>query len=263
MNGQVRISHQGFTLVETLVTISVIGMLITMTLPAIQALRESARKISCQNNLRQIGLALNNFESAHQIYPPGSLLGTQFSWAATCLPFLEQAPLHECFDFAGAWNSPHNYPSALIVLTAFRCPSSSKDYPGLTDYSGIAGSWLSTSPSLSGERNGMLFEPVPPSDVPVRVAEVFDGLSQTIMVAESALLLEDQQGWWACGGNCISHDDGRVNNPDGHATEIASFHVGGANAVSADGAVKFLTNQMEPSVVGAYCTRSQGDFVFE
>jgi prepilin-type N-terminal cleavage/methylation domain-containing protein/prepilin-type processing-associated H-X9-DG protein len=253
--------RRGLSLVELLVVSSLLGIIMAMTMPAIQAVRESARRISCQNNLRQIALALSQYESAHAIYPSGSAFETEFSWASRCLPFFEQTSIYQQLDFKQNWNDPVNQPWIEQTLSLFQCPSSLKDYAGLTDYSGISGSWLSVSPQVPGSRNGMLFESLTNERDAVRVADVTDGMSYTIIVAESALLLEDNGGWWASGLNCISHDDGGINNPSGSTTEIASFHPGGANAVMCDASVTFLTNQLAPQIVGAYCTRSQGDFV--
>src|SRR3989304_6136809 len=92
----------GFTLVELLVVIAIIGILIALLLPAVQAAREAARRLQCSNNLKQVGLALLNYESSNRVFPFGGL-GTQgggfgHSWWVRILPFIEQNAVYEKFD---------------------------------------------------------------------------------------------------------------------------------------------------------------------
>ena len=116
----------GFTLVELLVVIAIIGILIGMLLPAVQQVREAARRIDCSNRTRQLGLASLNYESAHNALPPGwrvddgtSLTG--WGWAATILPFLEAGNLNDRIDFRGAVDAN---PEVLTeVVPVFLCPS--------------------------------------------------------------------------------------------------------------------------------------------
>src|SRR5262245_52380551 len=98
--------QSGFTLIELLVVIAIISVLIALLLPAVQQARESARRTQCKNNLKQIGIALANYEGAFRVLPPGRLVnpvsgqGHCFSAYAHLLPFLEQAPLHDKTDFS-------------------------------------------------------------------------------------------------------------------------------------------------------------------
>src|SRR5215510_14620158 len=99
-----KIKRRAFTLVELLVVIAIIGLLVALLLPAIQAAREAARRSQCKNNLKQIGLALHNYESARGAFPPGYVsratttnspgLGTGWGWAAHILPHLEESNLN-------------------------------------------------------------------------------------------------------------------------------------------------------------------------
>ncbi|MEA1950794.1 MAG: DUF1559 domain-containing protein [Planctomycetota bacterium] len=95
----VRRKPHGFTLVELLVVIAIIGILIALLLPAVQAAREAARRISCVNKLKQMGLATHNFHDAHNGIVPCSLTYRGFAgWPVLLLPYLGQNPLQDCYD---------------------------------------------------------------------------------------------------------------------------------------------------------------------
>src|SRR2546427_5297251 len=97
--------RSGFTLVELLVVIAIIGVLVALLLPAVQAAREAARRMSCSNNLKQLSLALHNYESTFSSLPPAGIDTNQMSWVVMLLPYMEQQPLFDKFNFAkGAWN---------------------------------------------------------------------------------------------------------------------------------------------------------------
>src|SRR5262245_42284075 len=133
----------GFTLIELLVVMAIIGVLTSLLLPAVQQAREAARRTQCKNNLKQIGIALHNYESSHGLFPPsciinpyvrGSIDGisfpdslmvctTGFGWGAMLLPYVEQAPLYNQFNFSTAcWAIANKVPAATPVQV-FLCPS--------------------------------------------------------------------------------------------------------------------------------------------
>jgi prepilin-type N-terminal cleavage/methylation domain-containing protein/prepilin-type processing-associated H-X9-DG protein len=133
----------GFTLVELLVVIAIIGILVALLLPAVQAAREAARRSQCQNNLKQIALAFQNYHSTHNQYAPGWIennvqprveRGPNFAWGALLLPYLEETALNDQFDFK--LKSTTGTPGGTIdnidligtELSIFRCPSD--DSPG-------------------------------------------------------------------------------------------------------------------------------------
>lgn len=123
-------SQHGFTLVELLVVIAIIGMLVALLLPAIQAARESARKSSCRNNLRQVGVAMHNYESARGKLPPGYLhaAGNQgnalgYSWGAMLLPFMELQSMYDTFDFKKPIYDNMNAAVREIHIPTLLCPT--------------------------------------------------------------------------------------------------------------------------------------------
>ena len=248
---------QGFTLVELLVVIAVIGVLIGITLPAVQSVRESARRVDCANKLKQIGLALTTYQTTYQRFPVGAEYVTAQSWASRALPFLERSALHDEIDFDRVWNDAINGDAWRQKLPDFLCPSSWKTWGGATDYCGISGSWIGGA--KRGSRNGMLF--VGRRNQGVRALEVKDGMSNTIIVAEGAAVTEENSGYWANGMHCFSHDDGGVNNRRGGFKEIASLHPSGAQAVFCDVSVHFLSSTVDASVIGALCTRNGSEVI--
>ena len=107
----------GFTLVELLVVIAIIGILIGMTLPAVQMVRESARRTSCMNNVRQIGLGLLNYEAAKGSLPAG--YKDNANWLTRILPMVEQKNLSDIYDIAKPWSHPDNDPAISTRVPTF------------------------------------------------------------------------------------------------------------------------------------------------
>ncbi len=124
------ISKKGFTLIELLVVIAIIGILIALLLPAVQAAREAARRASCTNNLKQIGIALANFENQYRRLPAG-LTGwnkKQEGWMGhpallQMLPFMEEVSVLQPFDFQQRWVDPKNQHILAMQIPSYQCPS--------------------------------------------------------------------------------------------------------------------------------------------
>ncbi len=216
--------RRGFTLVELLVVIAIIGILVGLTLPAVQQAREAARRAQCQNNLKQIGLALINFESGkgHLPYavdpvtnPANPVDYPKFTWITYILPQLEQNALYDQlnFDYAplDGTNAPQNPQLVRNQLEALLCPSDpentdrdSVDQVGITNYSGAEG-WISHVAAqqwpegpADAENSHNISRPLAFNTTTNRLdmggifrpgrqtkfAQVRDGMSNTVMVAE-------------------------------------------------------------------------------
>ena len=129
-------SPKGFTLIELLVVIAIIAILVALLLPAVQQAREAARRASCKNNMKQIGLALHNYHDVHNSFPSGWIGvqngmanaegGSGFGWGTMLLPYLDQAPLYSQFNFSKAMDVAPNRNLLQTSLPTFQCPSDPK-----------------------------------------------------------------------------------------------------------------------------------------
>ncbi len=217
-----RLKRLGFTLVELLVVIAIIGILVGLLLPAVQAAREAARRMQCGNNLKQLGLALHNYESAHSKLPPGWITsqglaylggsgstgtGTNgqgsWGWSAFILPFIEQKNL---YDAIGVGQDMRVALDNTVILTTmqqkfntFRCPSDTA--PDINDQRQLAGfsgtvrrvatsnyvGWNSGSWGwIDGDTNngGSVRRGIMQLNKSTKFGEITDGLSNTIAIGE-------------------------------------------------------------------------------
>jgi prepilin-type N-terminal cleavage/methylation domain-containing protein len=190
--GRVR-RRRGFTLIELLVVIAIIAVLIALLLPAVQSAREAGRRAQCVNNLKQIGLALHNYVSTNNTFPPVTILPrgmTSQPWSglARLLPHLEQANLYNMIN----WNSQFQFTSsptlAMIRVGAFLCPSEVNDYSRVgstmtyypNNYCFNQGTWFIYDP-VSGQTGDGAFEP----NQAYSPASITDGLSNTLAMSEA------------------------------------------------------------------------------
>ncbi|QDU18305.1 DUF1559 domain-containing protein [Urbifossiella limnaea] len=205
--------RRGFTLIELLVVIAIIGVLIGMLLPAVQKVRESAARVKCKNNLKQIGLALHNYHDRTGSFPPGYTAnaaaadgtGPGWGWAAFLLPDLEQENVYRLIDFAQPMTAARHDAVRQVTVSFLRCPSDPRQDPiplsefenpaslttplgrsnyvacyGNTPYLGESPAVLTTHLTVDGVLGrGMFYR-----NSRTRIADILDGLSNTFAVGE-------------------------------------------------------------------------------
>ena len=280
-----------FTLIELLVVIAIIAILIGLLLPAVQAVREAAARSKCQNNLKQIGIAMHNYESANGNFPP--LAKTINDEAAlgfyvVILPYVEQGNLGQLFNQQYDCYHPVNQVAASNPIQILQCPSAQAKqktaFSGLatTDYlpckavsddlleSGLVGLPGNRYGIISGER-----------EIGIYATEVTDGLSTTFLICEDAglpirywngknvgLVAQGEIGAWADGStafelNGIGYDGMTEPGPCSinctNEGEIYSFHKNGAMNLFGDGSVRMISRSTNIRIVAALVTRAGGE----
>jgi prepilin-type N-terminal cleavage/methylation domain-containing protein/prepilin-type processing-associated H-X9-DG protein len=284
-----RRSTKAFTLVELLVVIAIIGILVALLLPAIQAAREAARRATCVSNMRQIGLAVLNFESARRAFPPAHIdTPRRHSGFAYILPYMEEQALYDQYDFDTHWSSGENADATRTTIPTFVCPSVGELREWFTDYAICSQMSDAAGDAYRTLVNQKLIRPRTNrySDggtmrvdlrsilrrnefVPRR--KIVDGLSQTYMLFEcggrpnryvSGVLQPDANpvsgARWADPENHFwVHNNPMVNFNNNN--EVYSFHPGGVNMVFGDASVRFVGENISPEVFVSQFTANGHD----
>ena len=209
-----------FTLVELLTVIAIIGVLVAFLLPAVQAAREAARRITCTSNLKQLALACHQYHAAHNQFPMGAARDVgrpAVMWSAhsRLLPYLDETAEYVLIDFAQLPSADHNIQAVRIHINLFYCPSDwgdrMKSYGrGRNNYKACGGSdtgrWLN---GFQGpEKNNGIFA----AQQPVGIADITDGMTHTALFSEGVLgdgdnqLVEIPGDWFRVAGGNLSPD---------------------------------------------------------
>jgi prepilin-type N-terminal cleavage/methylation domain-containing protein/prepilin-type processing-associated H-X9-DG protein len=276
----------GFTLVELLVVIAIFAILVALLLPAVQKVRESAARAKCQNNLKQLALALHNYAVTAEAFPPGYRapgFEVGWGWGAFLLPLVEQQPLYDALGvstkvFGDKANPARPTPLTQIKLSVFICPSDTgpdlnpfKRYHAKANYRGVCGPKLPRVFVPDRDYGGVLYQ-----NSKVRLGDITDGTSTTLALGECVLDEEagkvgalwvgmDDSAADAFGVRTVyvsdvfwSVDEGnfRINGPGAQA--FGSRHAGGAFFGFCDGSVRFLRDSADPLKVQALAGRSDG-----
>lgn len=293
--------RSGFTLIELLVVIAIIAILISLLLPAVQQAREAARRSTCKNNLKQIGLALHNYHETYGMFPIGGTgdrdLPPRVSWQVRILPYVDQATLYNQIDMSGATASAVQATLAdgrivrEIPMTIYTCPSDPYNQPrggyAQCNYAGSMGSQSAPSGSsacspfqvyalkstlygktlLKGGISGMISR----NGASIRIADVLDGSSNTIQVGETlpSCLDADRGSWSYAQSTCnaetmtltpinefttcdqlgpsrrITNSACTAHTQWNYSLGFKSMHAGGAHFLMVDGAVRFLSENID------------------
>jgi prepilin-type N-terminal cleavage/methylation domain-containing protein/prepilin-type processing-associated H-X9-DG protein len=293
--------HRGFTLLELLVVIGILAVLIGLLLPAVQRVRDAAARTSCQNNLRQIGLALHEYHDSQGSFPPG-VRGANapypfMSWLTEILPYVEQGSLWahavEAYGIDVNFNDDPPHPIAAL-MPLYACPADPR-----TSRVGLAGgrlrvaftSYLGVEGRNRTRKDGCLF-----LDSSIRLTDISDGTSNTLLVGERPPSADGRFGWWYAGMGLFGPAGSSGQMGDGFAAVVLGVRVrssyllgicppgpavfgpgqfnnqcdmlhfwsphlgGGANFLLADGSVHFLPYSAAP-LMPALATRSGGEAV--
>lgn len=265
--------RRGFSIVEALVVFAIATTSVATTLPALMQAREAARRSTCKNNLKQIGLALHTYHDIHRTFPPGWTNSSweptdtpRFGWTASLLPMLEEAQLFKRIDY----EKPMPAPDAVTVtaLRFLQCPSDVPPNPnplrgnyGVSNYAGNFGSapfprwrqgrlsrsWLGrlATPNIGQVRvryrNGIFR-----CNSFVRIREITDGTANTLLVGERAFFT-GAAIWPGVGGNRFEDDvlatcTLRINSSWG---AFSSLHEGGSQFALADGSARFINEKID------------------
>jgi prepilin-type N-terminal cleavage/methylation domain-containing protein len=267
---------RGFTLIELLVVIAIIGVIIALLVPAVQRVREAGARTQCQNNMKQLALALHGYQNANKSFPP-CFRRDKYSVMVYLLPHMEQGAAGASFDFRRPWTDPKNKTAINTVVPSFYCPSVTIQGRGnIADYTCARCFGTSAAAAVGSSDNeyaansmGMLVR-----DKFTKPRQVTDGLSNTIMLVEDAGRPQlYEMGKLKTGNasnpkwaepehtiviNSVCYGGKQVINCNNN-NEIYSFHGLGGNFAMGDGSVFYLRQNINLKSFQALVTRSGND----
>ena len=220
-------------------------LLAALLLPAVSSARDAARRAQCSNNLKQIALAMMNYETANGCFPPAYLPDNRgkpmVSWRVLLLPYMERQDIYDRYHFNEPWDSPNNRAVTDMALDLYHCPSQPADGKAQTSYVMVVG----THSISKGEEA-------------CKIADITDGLSNTILIVEVA---DSGIAWAEPRDLQFNQIDYKINNEQRKGKGISSHHARGANAAFCDGSVRFLKDSTNPQLVKAMLTIDGAEIV--
>ena len=283
--------RRAFTLIELLVVIAIISILISLSLPAVQQAREVARRSACKNNLMQLGVALQNYEMAHEVLPPGSVnptgpiqdveQGYHMSWIAQVLPYFDEKNIFDHIDFKVGVYHENNVKMRGVQIALLLCPSMRLP-PGAAGPSGYAGCHHdgAVAPGLPGQlqdapidvdQNGVFF-----LNSSVRYLDIPDGSSHTIFVGEK---VDFSLGWISGTRATLRNAATKLNAtnrgagmfgagagplPKKNPLYVGGFsspHPGGVHLLFGDTSVRLTNESISPQILGWLANRRDGEII--
>jgi len=313
-----RQQRSAFTLIELLVVIAIIATLVAILLPAVQQAREAARRSTCKNNLKQIGIALHNYHDTYNRLPAGWIVDNGnaaaacYGWAVSILPFMEQTALYDAInmnnprrlkDLYVATPAPADQALLQSKIPSYRCPSdttpdvnSLQTFGAANHFPVSTSNYIGTVGSISPQVSGT----VPNLTIPRGEGMFFgnsflgfkdntDGLSNTIYIGErdggrsraATATTYKAANWLGIGqqntngangtGGCLARTNFRINYdhalngaPENMGKGFSSLHKGGAQFTMGDGAVRFISENINlGAVFTGLGTRDSGEVVGE
>jgi prepilin-type processing-associated H-X9-DG protein len=275
-----------FTIIETLMVVAIIAILLSMMLPGILASREAANRVSCINNMRQIAIALSNYETQYELLPPGVVNPTgpihnrpddlHIGWIVQLLPFLEQQRLAQTVDTDVSVYDAANGIASASKVNSLTCPSDHHAVKpiaaGGAGVSSYAGCHHDVEAPIAADNHGVFF-----LNSRISHADLTDGAAYTFMVGEK-LILPTDLGWMSGTSATLRNtgtpvnaksparahggDAKMANDPDAlFVGGFSSSHFGGANFVFGDGSVRFVTDSIHPGVYRLLGHRADGEII--
>lgn len=235
-----------FTLVELLVIIAIIVLLIALFIPFSGGSREAARRIQCANNLKQIGLALHSYHDEFGCFPPAYVTDEDgkpmHGWRVLILPYMEQQPLYDQYDFNEPWDGPNNSKLHDTMVATYSCPSQPReDSENTTSYVAVVGS-----------------DTVFPGDQSTTFEDITDGTSNTLLVVE---ISNSGIHWMEPRDLNVEEMPAVINPGEGRSRGISSMHPEGAQVLWADGAIHLLPNSLPTKTLRAKLTIAGGETI--
>ncbi len=291
--------RRGFTLIELLVVIAIIAVLIALLLPAVQAAREAARRAQCVNNLMQLAIAVQNYETAHELFPPGVVsekgpvldqpTGYGYGWIVRILPYCEMRNTYNHFNMQISLYDGRNLTTRTSLIRTLLCPSDNRPNRNPANevvLSNYVGCHSGVETPIDATNNGAFI-----LNKAMRYEDIPDGLSNTVFIGEK---VNDGTGeGWASGTRATlrnlgtpingsmafagagkpvpgeTDEEGAVESDPkaaapgtpGYVGGFSSRHPGGSNNAYGDGSVRFLKNTVSARTAMWLGNRKDGEIL--